>query len=181
MEANKPKYYATIPTKPESRVVDISDQEHVLSATAAAAGPLGIRIVTRIRLYVQETGTEIGGRTQVEIREHMSASGVVAPAQTRDMSVDLLEKTDFSGENNGLGRIVGEIAVLTRNLPANFSGELYEEGILIAGDRFFTRESVDWNTAPDNWADGREWYFTQTNSNDQNFKGHLAWQVTITQ
>jgi hypothetical protein len=169
-DRERPIAYASVPKKPETAKRDVSIAER--SATPLALPP---QYRTHIRLFVQETGAELGflSGTSCEIRGYVIANG----ART-NVSVDLPEKTNFASENGGLGRIVLDVISVTRFLPANFTGLLYEEGNSTTGDRKFTNAAVDWNTAPQEWANGNPWWFSQTVSNDQNFKGHLWWQVS---
>jgi len=164
----RPIAYPSVPEKPESA----KHGAPLVGDITPSALPQQYR--TRIRLYVQETGAEQGflSGTSCEIRGYTIANG-----QRSNVSVALPEKTNFARENGGLGRIVLDVTSVTRFLPANFTGVLYEEGNATTGDRYFTNASVDWNTAPQEWANGNPWWFSQTVSNDQNFKGHLWWQI----
>jgi len=169
-DRERPIAYPTAPKKPET-------SKHDTSMVEGTAGPLALprQYNTHIKLIVQETGAEQGlfSGTTCEIRGYVIANGHKYP-----VSRDLPEKHNFANENGGLGRIVLDVPVVTRFLPANFNGVLYEEGNATTGDRYFTNAGVDWNTAPDEWANGNPWWFSQTVWNDQNFKGHLWWQVS---
>jgi len=169
--AAKPIAFASVPEKPVS-----AERAHV----AKDAKAVFQSFKTTIRLYVQMTGAELGlfSGTSDEIRGNITATPAFGSTETRYVNVDLPEKTNFAGENGGLGRMVAELTKTTIFVPPNFSGVLYEEGNMTTGNRFFTNFSVDWNTAPPEWADGRWWYSTQTVSNDANYIGHLWWQVT---
>jgi hypothetical protein len=168
-DRERPIQYASVPMQPESSNKDDS------MAEVTARGATLQQYSTLIRLYVEETGTELGpaSDTTCEIRGYILANG-----EKRDVYVDLPQKHDFSNENGGLGRIVCEMAKVSRVLPANFTGVLLEQGRPTFGDRYFTNASVDWNTADVKWMNGNPWWFTQTVINDQNFRGHLWWQVT---
>jgi hypothetical protein len=166
----RPITYSTVPKKPET-------SKHNTSMAEGAASPLALPHQYRIHIwfYVQETGAEQGlfSGTICEIRGY-----AIANNQRYNVSVNLHEKHDFANENGGLGRIVLDVTAATRFLPANFNGVLYEEGNAMTDDRYFTNAGVDWNTAPEVWANRSPWWFSQTVSNDQNFKGHLWWQVS---
>ena len=160
----KPVAYANVPKTPSTN----SKKDDSLTSITIP------RYTVHVRLYVQETGTEKGpfSGTGVEIRGNMAIG-----TKNYGVYADLPEKTNFAGENNGLGRIVADGSVTTAFGISNFSGTLYEEGNSTTGNRIFTSIGVDWGTAPLEWANGGEWWFTQTVNNDQNFKGHLWWQV----
>jgi hypothetical protein len=170
-DRERPIVYPTHPKPPETSK-DGAVKEKSMAALRAS---LFKHYKTHIRLYVQETGTESGifGGETCEIRANIIANGV-----TTKVHVDLPQKRHFESENGGLGRIVCDVTKRTINIPADFSGTLYEEGGFGVGDRYFTRASVDWDTAPESWANGNPHWFTQWVSNDQNFIGHLWWQVS---
>jgi hypothetical protein len=170
-DRERPIVYPT-PPKPPETPKDESLKEKSMAASRASSFRY---YQTHIRLYVQETGTELGlfGGNTCEIRGNITADG-----ETTNVRKDLHEKTHFESENGGLGRIVCDVTKRTISAPADFSGTLYEEGGFGVGDRYFTRASVDWDTAPTAWANGNSWWFTQWVSNDQNFIGHLWWQVS---
>jgi len=98
----------------------------------------------------------------------VSNSGINFYNNSNIYYIETPENTDFSGEGGGLGRLVGEASIVTKGAPALFTGILWEEG---GGDRYFAIATVDWNKDPEDWAAGREWYFTQSL---ENFIGHVA-------
>jgi hypothetical protein len=165
----KPVLFASIPDGPTGAEESTATQ---------TAGPSFVRYKTHMRLFVQMTGTELGqSDTACEIKGHIVATAPGAAPETRIVNATLPQKTNFISENNGLGRLVLDFTKTSINVPSNFTGVLYEEGNQSAGNRFFTNATVDWNTAPSEWADGRWRFFTQTVSNDANFIGHLWFEV----
>jgi glucan phosphorylase len=164
------KVYPDFPNEPKCRRVK---NENALSQPAkteesVVQSRFGGTYRTTVRLYMQQSGPERAWRgSTVEIQGRINFYN-----NSNSYYIETPENTNFSGEGGGLGRLVGEASIVTKGAPALFTGILWEEG---GGDRYFAIATVDWNKDPEDWADGREWYFTQSL---ENFIGHVAWQVS---
>src|SRR6266480_1602299 len=97
VDRERPISYPSPPQKPETSKNKSVD---------AQAVPDLKRFRTHIRLFVKKTGEEKGwfSGSTCEIRGRINAHG-----QTKNVSADLPENKDFSGENNGLGRLVADL------------------------------------------------------------------------
>ncbi|MCJ1256402.1 hypothetical protein MMC24_004223 [Lignoscripta atroalba] len=138
----------------------------------ADAGPTYL-FNTRIKLFVLSTGGDPGSRC--EIRGKLTTNSGIS----KDVSLDLPVKSNFVGENNGLGRLVVEIDKISASTPATFEARLYEEGNIVTPDRVFVGRTVNWNTTDyPEWYNAKVYLEQSQNSADKGYVGHLWWQVT---
>lgn len=149
----------------------------VQTAAADGAGsPLHTgRVDTQILIYILETGSEpFGHGTEVEIRGSVTTSGMVV--SDNRIAVDLPEHTNFSSENNGLGRMVWRRVFRTFRYPPNFHAYIYEEGG--AGDtkKILNRE-IDFAAENNNDHQWGWWTWFDSSPQDPNFKAYVAWSV----
>lgn len=129
----------------------------------------GPRLETEIIIYIQEVGTEL--RPYVTIKGEINTKGGPYPFTTL-----LPQHTDFSAEHNGLGRMVMRKVITTRGMPPDFRAFAYETNPDNGYTKWITDRTMDWGTAPDEWFSGF-WWWTDWNSVDENYKGHVAWGV----
>lgn len=167
--ASRIKVYPDFVTTPESRAPK-EDDTSAQSAKLKTVAPTTFsgNYITTVRLYMQQSGPEPWPHgSTVEINGRINFYN-----RSNSYYIETPENTNYSAEGGGLGRLVGEASIFTKGAPALFTGILWEDG---PGERYFTIATVDWNTMPEEWADGREWYYTQSL---ENFVGHLAWRVS---
>jgi len=167
MSKGKPISYAAPPAEPEPSE----------STTPHGLAPSFVRFNTKVRLYLISTGDdpgdecELGGNIQTNWQfENLRAH--------RTIDIELPVKKNFENQNNGLGFLLAELDTRTIGAPANLSGYLVEEGSIFRGDKIILSYSVDWNTAPLAWADGRSWRVKSWNSSDHRYACYLWWRVT---
>jgi len=147
-----------------------------LAASAAAAGaPLHTgRVMTRLHIYILETGSEpFGHGSEVEIRGSVKTYG--AWQSDNPISKDLPEQTNFISENNGLGKLIWFKEFKTFLHPPDFQAYIYEEGGAGTTKKILSR-AVNFAEQPND----RQWGFWtwyDDSPQDPNFKAYVAWTI----
>jgi len=170
----------------EITVKDVSDrgpapvrkdaEERTLAASAAAGGAAlhTGRVMTRLHIYILETGSEpLGHGSQVEIRGSVKTFGPV-PSDNR-IAVDLPEHTNFRAEHNGLGKLIWWREFYTFLFPTDFQAYIYEEGGAGTTKKILSR-AVNFAEKPDEMQWGFWWWYDDS-PQDPNFKAHVAWTI----
>ncbi|KAF3396750.1 hypothetical protein DPV78_007403 [Talaromyces pinophilus] len=169
----------TANTKPVSYAVAAEEPEQsaLKTATLQAAATFS-RYSTHVKVLLLSTGGDRSGICQLRgsIRTVHSTG-----SDSRGINVDMQTNHNWSGENNGLGTILGEIQTTSVGGPANFTGFLYENGNANEGNKIMLNNTVDWTTANPEWANGNSWWTKSWNTADTNYVCHIWWQVSVQQ
>ncbi|KAF4232400.1 hypothetical protein CNMCM8980_004876 [Aspergillus fumigatiaffinis] len=162
-------------TKPVSYAVAAEEPEQsALKSTTLQAAPTFPRFSTHVKVFLLSTGGDRSGICQLRgLIRTIHSTG----SDSRGINVDMQINRNWSGENNGLGTILGEMKTTSVGGPANFTGYLYEIGDNNVGNRIMLNQSIDWTTANQDWANGNAWWIKSWNTADTNYVCHIWWQV----
>jgi hypothetical protein len=151
------------------------DEDADVTTLIAAGAPLHTgRVMTRLHIYILETGSEpLGHGTQVEIRGSVRTFGTVP--SDNPISIDLPEHSIFKSENNGLGKLIWVREFHTFHLPLDFQAYIYEEGGAGTTKKILSR-AVNFAERPNAWQWGFWWWYDDS-PQDPNFKAYVAWTI----
>ncbi|KPI40459.1 uncharacterized protein AB675_7560 [Cyphellophora attinorum] len=128
---------------------------------------------THVRVFIQSTGDDSGSECELTGWISFPGTGLIL-----NYNVDLPIITNFSAENNGLGRLIAEYTGQQAGSPAPFQAFCDEDDV--GGLDHIMGVVMDW-TRPENkgFADGGVWEWRGwRNSEDNRYIANLWWQVS---
>ena len=127
-----------------------------------------------VKLYILSTGGDPG--STCEIRGKFSTSR----GASVDVKQDLPVNANFSGENDGRGRVLVSHYVESMDAPPSFEQHIYEEGNVITPNRYMFDNRVSWDTAsyPDYYS-GKQYMYQTWPIRDTSYVGVTFYTVSL--